>query len=157
MVDAGHCLTLQIHEDESRRVGFLAVQRPAGPVQDVRAQLSWRLLGVGRTAHRSILGGTEKGLGSGGERDRSELRVEIPMAPPGQPLGALTCWFHQCAPTKPAKWPNCSVSTSRAPPAMPHGFPRPHSLCQPTRCCYPIGSAVCGSGLSICVLIGPFP
>lgn len=51
-----HRLTLQVHEDEPRRVGLLAVQRPAGPVQDVGAQLPGRLFGVGRFAQRSILG-----------------------------------------------------------------------------------------------------
>ncbi|KAL0591104.1 hypothetical protein AAY473_038618 [Plecturocebus cupreus] len=45
-----------IHEDESRRVGLLAVQRPARTIQDVGAQLSRRLLGIGRSAQRSILG-----------------------------------------------------------------------------------------------------
>lgn len=46
----------------------------------------------------------------------------------------LTCWFHQCAPTKPAKCPNCSVSTSRAPPAIPPlllGTPLPPRAHQP--------------------------
>lgn len=53
---AGHRLTLQIHEDEPRRVGLLAVQRSAGPVQDVGAQLPRRLPDIGWFAQRSILG-----------------------------------------------------------------------------------------------------
>lgn len=55
------------------------------------------------------------GLSGGGRRARAgTFRGERRAATRG-----LTCWFHQCAPTKPAKCPNCSVSTSRAPPAIP--------------------------------------
>lgn len=39
LAELRHCLTFQIHKDESRRIGFLAMQRPAGSVQDVGAQL----------------------------------------------------------------------------------------------------------------------
>lgn len=60
---------------------------------------------------------------SGGKSWRSR------KAPLGQLPTDLTCWFHQCAPTKPAKCPNCNVSTSRAPPAMPrHSAQLAHSL-----------------------------
>lgn len=52
---ARHRFTFQIHEDESWCIGFLAMQRPAGSVQDVRAQLARRLLVPGGASQRSIL------------------------------------------------------------------------------------------------------
>ena len=106
------------------------MQRPARTIQDVGAQLSRGLLGIGRSAQRSILG---KQRGRGRPADRRECRSR--RAPRGQLPADLTCWFHQCAPTKPAKRPNCSVSTSWAPPAILRwstGPQRP-SLAAPSR------------------------
>lgn len=79
LADPYHRLTLQIHEDESRRVRLLAVQRPARPVQDVGAQLPRRLLGIGRSVQRSILG-KHRGRTElrGGESDRPEVRAGDP-------------------------------------------------------------------------------
>lgn len=88
------------------------------------------------------------GLSGGGRRGRAgTFRGERRAATRG-----LTCWFHQCAPTKPAKCPNCNVSTSRAPPAIPPlllGTPLPPRAARPqgaapapdwfASTCFPVG------------------
>lgn len=118
-------LTLEVHEDEPGRVGLQALQRPARPVQDVGAQLPRRLLGTRLALQGSILG---QGKGGEAQRGGAAGAGRVDTGGPGRGLALrceacapslLTCWFHQCAPTKPEKWPNCRVSTSRATPAMP--------------------------------------
>ena len=78
LADPGHRLTLQIHEDESRRVRLLALQRSAGPVQDVWAQLAWRQLGIGGFAQRSILGKYRRTGRSCGKMGKPEVNAGDP-------------------------------------------------------------------------------